>query len=118
MSQVKKCTLALFLWITLHNAGFDLTAPAYHSGNLFHVQLFDLFLFTAYIAEKSPSQISPVLKSHPFRRQTVLPEENAMCEGSYKQDEADGKHLPCFYTAPDLLRSYLQHCCPPEKEVL
>ena len=54
MSQVKKCTLALFLWITLHNAGFDLTAPAYHSGNLFHVQLFDLFLFTAYIAEKIP----------------------------------------------------------------
>ena len=52
MSQVKKRTLSLFLRITLHNACFDLTASAYHSGNPFHIQLFDPFLLTAYIAEK------------------------------------------------------------------
>ena len=52
VSQVEKCTLSLLLWITLHNTSFDLTAFAYHSGNPFHVQLFNLFLLTAYKTEK------------------------------------------------------------------
>ena len=67
----------------------------------------------------SPSQISPVFKTSPNATGKLFCRKRTqLCEGSYNKTRLMESTYHVFDTAPDLLRSYLQHCCPPEKEVL